>query len=144
MHCGLPPRASADDLVAQVLGHLGRTGDWLLIFDNAEAPADLTGWLPTHPAGHALITSRNPYWAGTAVPVSVNVFDRPDSVTVLRRHRPDLTDQQAEQKNFGTPDEVRTFTNGVVDLVSIGGSEIGRRNAAQPSSTRPVTPRGRK
>ncbi len=32
----------------------------------------------------------------------------------------------AEQKNFGQPDEVRTFENGSVELVSIGGSEIGR------------------
>lgn len=36
------------------------------------------------------------------------------------------TEQQAELKSFGSPDEVRTFDNGVVDLVSIGGSEIGR------------------
>jgi hypothetical protein len=32
----------------------------------------------------------------------------------------------AEQKNFGAPDETRTFEHGKVDLVSIGGSEIGK------------------
>ncbi len=36
------------------------------------------------------------------------------------------TTTMAEQKNFASPDETRTFENGVVDLVSIGGSEIGR------------------
>lgn len=32
----------------------------------------------------------------------------------------------AEQKNFGAPDETRTFELGQVDLLQIGGSEIGR------------------
>jgi hypothetical protein len=32
----------------------------------------------------------------------------------------------AEQKSFATPDETRTFENGVVDLIDIGGSQIGR------------------
>lgn len=33
---------------------------------------------------------------------------------------------QAEQKNFSNPDETRSFEHGVVDLLSIGDSEIGR------------------
>ena len=33
---------------------------------------------------------------------------------------------KAEQKSFQTPDESRTFERGAVDLVNIGGSEIGR------------------
>ncbi|MFC5727637.1 MULTISPECIES: cupin domain-containing protein [Nocardioides] len=36
------------------------------------------------------------------------------------------TAQRTEQKNFATPDETRTFENGVVDLVGIGGAQIGR------------------
>ena len=38
------------------------------------------------------------------------------------------TDQssQAEQKTFGTPDETRSFTNGRVDLLQIGGGVVGR------------------
>ena len=32
----------------------------------------------------------------------------------------------AEQKNFTSPDETRTFERGQVDLLQIGGSEIGR------------------
>lgn len=32
---------------------------------------------------------------------------------------------KAEQKNFGTPDETRSFEYGKVDLVQIGDSEIG-------------------
>ena len=36
------------------------------------------------------------------------------------------TTARAEQKSFSTPDETRTFENGLVDLVDIGGSQIGR------------------
>ena len=32
----------------------------------------------------------------------------------------------AEQKNFAAPDESRTFERGQLDLVTIGGSQIGR------------------
>lgn len=33
---------------------------------------------------------------------------------------------KAEQKNFDTPDEVRTFPHGRVELVNVGGGTIGR------------------
>jgi hypothetical protein len=36
------------------------------------------------------------------------------------------TTASAELKSFGTPDETRTFECGLVDLVDIGGSQIGR------------------
>ncbi len=32
----------------------------------------------------------------------------------------------AEHKDFADPDEVRTFANGEVELLHIGGSDIGR------------------
>ncbi len=32
----------------------------------------------------------------------------------------------AEQKTFGAPDETRTFEKGKLDLLNIGGSQIGR------------------
>ena len=33
---------------------------------------------------------------------------------------------KAEQKSFGAPDETRTFEYGTLDLLQIGGAEIGR------------------
>jgi len=36
------------------------------------------------------------------------------------------TTAAAEQKNFATPDETRSFERGALDLLSIGDSEIGR------------------
>ena len=32
---------------------------------------------------------------------------------------------KAEQKSFGTPDETRGFERGALDLLRIGGGEIG-------------------
>jgi hypothetical protein len=51
---------------------------------------------------------------------------------VERRDRPGSSGKdgtamaKAEQKTFDTPDETRTFENGKVDLLHVGGSEIGR------------------
>jgi hypothetical protein len=34
--------------------------------------------------------------------------------------------KKAETKNFGKPDEVREFANGMVEVVRIGGATVGR------------------
>jgi hypothetical protein len=36
------------------------------------------------------------------------------------------TTDKAEMRNFATPDETRTFEKGVVDILRIGGGEVGR------------------
>lgn len=69
---------------------------WLLIFDNAEEPAALTGYLPGS-GGHVLITSRNPGWHELAIPVGVDVFARSESITLLRRRVPELTSTEARR-----------------------------------------------
>jgi hypothetical protein len=71
---------------------------WLLVFDNAESPAEVTPFFP--PSGHIIVTSRNPEWAGVARTVEVRVFSRHESVELLRRqvadiHGPD-TDRLAD------------------------------------------------
>jgi hypothetical protein len=77
-----------------VLGELRRRDRWLLVFDNAEFPEDLTGWLPGG-AGHVLITSRARGWAEVAVPVEVDVLARGESVAILRG-RAGLSDGDAD------------------------------------------------
>jgi hypothetical protein len=69
--------------LARLLGDLRQRQRWLLIFDNAEAPAALARFLPGGP-GHVLITSRDPGWRALAQPQPVEVFDRAESVTLLR------------------------------------------------------------
>jgi hypothetical protein len=67
-----------------------------VVFDNAEDPSVIRPWLPEG-GGQVLITSRNPIWAGVAVPVEVDVFSRPESVRLLKEQVPSLTDQDADQ-----------------------------------------------
>jgi hypothetical protein len=45
--------------------------------------------------GHVVITSRNPGWHEFASPVSVDVFDRGESIALLRRRVPRLTEGEA-------------------------------------------------
>jgi hypothetical protein len=71
----LQPDASAEAVRVTVLGELRERGRWLLVFDNAENPADVTGWLPGG-GGHVLITSRERHWSQVAVPVVVEVVAR--------------------------------------------------------------------
>jgi hypothetical protein len=68
---------------AAVLGELRERGQWLLVFDNAENPTDITGWLPGG-GGHVLITSRERRWAELAAPVEVDVLARDESVALLQ------------------------------------------------------------
>jgi len=80
--------------VARLLGALREQDRWLLIFDNAEEPAALAGYLPGG-GGQVVITSRNPGWHDLATPVEVDVFDRAESITLLRRRAPQLTEGEA-------------------------------------------------
>ena len=75
--------AGVEAVRAAVLGELRERGRWLLLFDNAENPADITGWLPGG-GGHVLITSRERRWAEVAAPVEVDVLARDESVVLLQ------------------------------------------------------------
>jgi hypothetical protein len=65
-HLGLPSPTAAgiEDSAAAVLEALRRGQPykrWLLIFDNADQPEDMSNIIPRGP-GHVLITSRNHRW----------------------------------------------------------------------------------
>ncbi|MGB8201676.1 MAG: FxSxx-COOH system tetratricopeptide repeat protein, partial [Pseudonocardiaceae bacterium] len=80
--------------VSRLLGTLRVRERWLLIFDNAEDPAALAGYLPGG-RGQVVITSRNPGWQELATPVRVDVFDRDESIMLLRRRALQLTEGEA-------------------------------------------------
>lgn len=88
---GIPIGDTAAEAAAAVLEQLRRdvTGEWLLIFDNAEDPGDLAPFLPTG-SGHILITSRNQAWTRHAQPVELDVFSRQESLAHLMHHVPGL------------------------------------------------------
>ncbi len=80
----------APSAVARLLSALLERKRWLLIYDNTEDPTALAPYLASG-GGHVLITSRNPAWDDLAAPVPVDVFDRDESIELLRRRVPQLT-----------------------------------------------------
>src|SRR5215472_2100243 len=74
--------AGTETVRAAVLAELRHRGRWLLVFDNAEDPADVAPWLPG--GGHVLITSRQRGWDEVAAPVEVDVLARAESVAILQ------------------------------------------------------------
>ena len=80
--------------VSRLLGALQDRDRWLLIYDNAEQPRVLAPFLPGG-TGHMVITSRHPDWQELAAPLTVDVFDRGESVSLLRQRLPQLTEDDA-------------------------------------------------
>ena len=79
---------------AAVLAELRGRGRWLLVFDNAENPADIAGWLPGG-TGHVLITSRERRWTEIAAPVEVDVLARSESMAILQGRVSGLSEADA-------------------------------------------------
>ncbi|MFG2087966.1 MULTISPECIES: FxSxx-COOH system tetratricopeptide repeat protein [unclassified Spirillospora] len=96
-HLNLPPMTvtGIEDACNSVLDAL-RRGDpfdkWLLIFDNADQPEDLTELIPSAGPGHVLITSRNHRWSGVYETVPVDVFTRRESLKFLAKRVPRTVD----------------------------------------------------
>ena len=88
--------AGTEAVRAAVLAELRDRGRWLLVFDNAESPADIRPWLPGG-GGHVLITSRERGWAEIAAPVEVDVLARAESVAILQDRVAGLAGADAER-----------------------------------------------
>ncbi|GAB3710319.1 FxSxx-COOH system tetratricopeptide repeat protein [Nocardiopsis nanhaiensis] len=91
-HLNLPGPAvtGVEDAANGVLEAL-RRGEpyerWLIIFDNADEPEELSDVIPQGP-GHVLITTRNHRWEGVAEKVPVNVFTEQESVEFFKKRIP--------------------------------------------------------
>jgi tetratricopeptide (TPR) repeat protein len=94
----LPGGAEANTAVPAVREAL-RVGKpyrrWLLVFDSAESPEAVRPFFPSNGPGEIIITSRNPDWVGVARPLEIAVFERGESIELLRRRGPDINDGQA-------------------------------------------------
>jgi Domain of unknown function (DUF4062)/Tetratricopeptide repeat/NB-ARC domain len=80
--------------MARLWGALQDRDRWLLIYDNADQPHNLTPYLPGG-GGHVVITSRHPDWQELAAPLPVDVFNREESVSLLCQQLPGLTEDDA-------------------------------------------------
>ncbi|MDX3850595.1 FxSxx-COOH system tetratricopeptide repeat protein [Streptomyces sp. AK02-01A] len=70
---------------------------WLLVFDNADDPAQLQRFFPPGGPGHVLVTSRNQSWSQYGDALPVDVFLREESVEHLQRRAPGLSAQDADK-----------------------------------------------
>ncbi|MFA1548520.1 FxSxx-COOH system tetratricopeptide repeat protein [Actinomadura chokoriensis] len=80
-------------------------GRWLLIYDNAQDPDQVVPLIPAAfdapgqglgPGRHVLVTSRDRSWERHASAVDVDVFERPESIALLRRLVPRLSEAEAD------------------------------------------------
>jgi NB-ARC domain len=82
---GIPEAANQDEMAAGLFELLRGQARWLLMYDNAESPAQLSGLLPSGGGGHVLVTSRWSAWRVLASPLELDVLVRAESVEFLRR-----------------------------------------------------------
>jgi tetratricopeptide (TPR) repeat protein len=94
---GLAELPSLEEQVGMVFDTLGQRDRWLLIYDNAQQPADLNGRRPPAGGGQVLVTSRNPAWGGIGATVRVNVLARKEAVAFLQL-RTGASDQAALER----------------------------------------------
>jgi cellulose biosynthesis protein BcsQ/tetratricopeptide (TPR) repeat protein len=88
-----PPGGETARAVLAALGRGEPYSRWLLVYDDTEE-ACIESYLPPG-RGHVLITSRTPQWTERAVPLTLDVFDRGESVALLRRRNPGLVPDDA-------------------------------------------------
>ncbi|MBN1815590.1 MAG: tetratricopeptide repeat protein [Anaerolineae bacterium] len=86
-----------DDQVRLVLSAWCSPLPRLLVFDNCEDENLLTEWRPPSGGARVLLTSRRGEWSATlgVQTLPLDVLSRPESIALLRRHRPDLSDEGA-------------------------------------------------
>ena len=99
---GLDPVLDPEILQGQVHDRLRSVPGWLLVFDNADAVADIRAWLPGGPLppgipGHVIVTTRRGGFAALGRVMELDVIDLAAAVTLLRTRVPDLDDDVAQE-----------------------------------------------
>jgi tetratricopeptide (TPR) repeat protein len=80
---GLDTQVGAHEVIADLRDELGRRSGWMLIFDDAEVPADLAGYLPACGDGLVLITSNAPGWGDVADVLQVDDLESDEAADFL-------------------------------------------------------------
>jgi tetratricopeptide (TPR) repeat protein len=91
---------SSDQAIPRVYGELVDRRPWLIIFDNGEKPGTLTHAMPSGGLagnGHVIVTTRVSGWPGSAGVIDLDVFSRRESVELLVRRVPGMTETVADR-----------------------------------------------
>jgi hypothetical protein len=91
---GIEERPDQGEVVEELFDLLRGRDRWLLVFDNAEQPAELQPFLPPGGGGHVLVTSRWSAWGEWGTPLRLDVLSREEAVAFVRT-RTGTQDQQA-------------------------------------------------
>jgi tetratricopeptide (TPR) repeat protein len=94
----VPIKGDVTQVASLVIEALSSTTDlrWLLIYDNATQPDDLTHLIPSY-GGHVIITSRDQTWANVWEAIEVNVFARPESIALIRKRNTGISAEEADR-----------------------------------------------
>ena len=93
-----------DDTVQAVKHWLEQTGEWMLVFDNADTPEMLKAYYPRTPRGHILLTSRAQLFdtLGITRPLALEKMDPEEALDFLfkrtARTQSDIAEQQAAEQ----------------------------------------------
>ena len=96
------PRQACNAAIAE----LQRRDRWLLIFDNARRPDDLTPFLPAKGVGNVLVTSGDSHWSAVATVVPVNSWSRRESIEFLRLRLGGIDDAHAADQLAAALDDL--------------------------------------
>jgi tetratricopeptide (TPR) repeat protein len=91
---GIAERPDQTEMVDALWEDLRGRDRWLLVFDNAEQPAELLPFLPSGGRGHVLVTSRWAAWGEWARPLQLGVLSREEAVAFVCK-RIGTQDEQA-------------------------------------------------
>jgi tetratricopeptide (TPR) repeat protein len=89
----------SDQATAAVYQALAERPPWLMIFDNANEQFNSQALLPGGKAvgGHIVVTTRYRGWAGQGTTLELDVFDRAESVAVLKQRVPTMSAEAANE-----------------------------------------------
>ncbi|HEY3870781.1 MAG TPA: FxSxx-COOH system tetratricopeptide repeat protein [Actinocrinis sp.] len=99
LQVGAGPGRPAEEVAGAVVEALARgdgVGRWLLVFDDARQPDDFLRFMPRG-HGHVLVTTRFGEWERRGQLIDVNVFNRAESVGLLRRRAESLAADDADR-----------------------------------------------
>jgi tetratricopeptide (TPR) repeat protein len=96
-HLDVPETADLRQGAGLVLEKLaGSSLRWLLVYDNANEPEDIARLMPQR-GGHVILTSRNQTWSAVWEPIAVNIFDRMESIELVRKRRDGVSAEEADR-----------------------------------------------
>ncbi|MFE5887712.1 FxSxx-COOH system tetratricopeptide repeat protein [Streptomyces sp. NPDC056462] len=96
---GLRVGDDAAQAAQEVCDHLRQASStlrWLLVFDNADEPQEVSKHFPGG-AGHVLVTSRNQTWLQFGEALEIDPFLREESIEHLLRRAADLSTEDADR-----------------------------------------------